>query len=298
VFAEIGQRRSAEQACPHEVGGRSGDDDLATMPRVTDAARAMDLLAHVVIATGERFAGVEPDPNADAPAVEPRVLLDRPLTLDRGGHRVGRLREHHEEGVTLRVNLTARVLRERQPEDSPVLLEELSPTGVAENFRQPGRALDVGEEEGECLRSVLTGGTYSSKTGRSRLAPSPEISEHVIGPATGKRRSASPGASRPLLPRCARRASEPLIAAHLAHRPTAAIADAFRITQPLQASNLLQSGRWIFSADNSIHKKIARNPRRIKISRRSAWNFREELPSPSGSGRRAETMDGRRKELR
>ena len=57
--------------------------------------------------------------------------------------------EGDEEGVALRVDLDAAVSRERLAERAPVLGEHVG-VPLAELVQEPRRALDVGEEKGDC----------------------------------------------------------------------------------------------------------------------------------------------------
>ena len=70
----------------------------------------------------------------------------------------GGARKRDEEGIPLRVDLDARVLRERIPQDPPVLGEEV---GIcrAVLLEEPRRALDVGEEEGDGATRELAHGS-------------------------------------------------------------------------------------------------------------------------------------------
>ena len=61
----------------------------------------------------------------------------------------GARREGDEEGVALRVDLDAAVAREGLAQDAAVLGERLCVGLAPELVQQPGRALDVGEEEGD-----------------------------------------------------------------------------------------------------------------------------------------------------
>ena len=77
----------------------------------------------------------------------------------RGGRNgFGGARKRDEEGVPLRVDLDARVLREGIPQNPPVLGEEV---GVCRPvlLEEPRRALDVGEEEGDGATRELAHGS-------------------------------------------------------------------------------------------------------------------------------------------
>ena len=74
--------------------------------------------------------------------------------------------EHGEEGVALGAHLTAVALGNRRPEDGVVAGLDV-PVPLPEPLQQPGRALHVGEQEGDG-----TGGKVShvrSRPGRGGL---------------------------------------------------------------------------------------------------------------------------------
>ena len=70
------------------------------------------------------------------------------LGVDGRGDGVARAREREEEGVALRVDLDAAVLREALAHQPPVVGEDVG-VAVAELLQQARRALDVGEDEGD-----------------------------------------------------------------------------------------------------------------------------------------------------
>src|SRR5262249_51144712 len=70
------------------------------------------------------------------------------LHLDCSGHRVPGAREREEERVALRVDLGSIRGGERVADESTVVAQHLA-VAVTELLEQLGRALDVGEEEGD-----------------------------------------------------------------------------------------------------------------------------------------------------
>ena len=69
------------------------------------------------------------DPHADLHlrSVRPTVSAEGELPLDRRKNRVARTGERNEEGVALRVNLVAAVLRKRRPEQALVVRQHIGP---------------------------------------------------------------------------------------------------------------------------------------------------------------------------
>ena len=77
------------------------------------------------------------------------VPAEQALRVAGGGHRVVRRREDGEELVTAGVDLVARGARDRLAQQLPDVGEDGLPLG-AEVVGEARRALDVGEEEGDC----------------------------------------------------------------------------------------------------------------------------------------------------
>ena len=84
--------------------------------------------------------------------------------------RVSRSAKRDEERVPLRVDLLSAMCLERGAQDSAVVGEHL-PVLVSQLLDQPGRALDVREEERDCaareLRHLVQGGDYAVSPGLS-----------------------------------------------------------------------------------------------------------------------------------
>jgi hypothetical protein len=68
---------------------------------------------------------------------------------ERGGHRVFRSPERDEEGISLRVDLLTAGLLERGAQELLVLAQRVR-VAFAERLEQPGGALDIREQEGDC----------------------------------------------------------------------------------------------------------------------------------------------------
>ena len=129
----------------HERSRLRGDD-LAAVAGVRDPEGAMDLDADVAVLAECGGAGVEADP--DAHRRRPGVTRDPPLRFDRGLRGGLCLGEDGEELVAARVDLVAVGSRYRFAEQPPEVCEDGLPA-LPELAREPRRALDVGEEEGD-----------------------------------------------------------------------------------------------------------------------------------------------------
>ncbi|HKV86765.1 MAG TPA: hypothetical protein VJT78_02075 [Candidatus Dormibacteraeota bacterium] len=89
-----------------------------------------------------------------------RSAGERPLTILRGGHRVGRARERNKEGIPLGVNLDAVMARERLTQSTAVLSQRVG-ISFTQFVEQPRRSLDVREQEGHSPARELRHGLFS-----------------------------------------------------------------------------------------------------------------------------------------
>jgi hypothetical protein len=96
----------------------------------------------VALRSPQRLTRVDPHAN---PNQSSRKLS---LSIRGRGDRVARASERDEERVTLRVDLDAPVLDESLPKNDSVSVESIGVIS-AELVKELGRALDVGEEEGD-----------------------------------------------------------------------------------------------------------------------------------------------------
>jgi hypothetical protein len=103
---------------------------------------------------------MDPDPQAEwslaRPCVRGVVLLNR----DRSPDGVGRLPEGQEEFVTATVDLVSVAFAERLAHET-AMVGDHADVGFTEVSNQPGRALDVGEDEGHGARGQLGHGPES-----------------------------------------------------------------------------------------------------------------------------------------
>jgi hypothetical protein len=144
VQAEVDQL----EARIEQVARRLREQDLTAMACAGDSCAAVDVHPHVVLFGEHGLAGVK------AHAHPNRAGAERILAGLRGGNGVRGTREGDEEGVPLRVDLDAAVPLERFAECAPMLGEHVGVV-LAELVQEPGRTLDVGEEEGDRSRRKL-----------------------------------------------------------------------------------------------------------------------------------------------
>src|SRR6476646_6287401 len=90
--------------------------------------------------------GMDADPDPDLHFIGPVLLSERTLSSDRRCHRFLRPAEGHDEGIALRADLTPAMLPEGRAEQ-PVVLQEQILVTIAQPDHQPGRALDVAEQQ-------------------------------------------------------------------------------------------------------------------------------------------------------
>ena len=108
----------------------------------------MDVDADVPLLADDGLARVEAHAHPQGRPARPFVLGQRSLCGDRGGNRVPGTLEAVEERVALGVDLLASPRTERVADQAAVLGERIG-VSVAELLEQLGRALDVGEDEGD-----------------------------------------------------------------------------------------------------------------------------------------------------
>jgi hypothetical protein len=141
VRAEVAQRIAVEQGC-----GRRGHQDLAAVCECGDPHATMDVDPDVALAGERGRPGMEPDAHADRPLRQRREARACRVSRAGGG------RERDEEGVALRVDLDAIRGAERLAQQQSVLGQRVRVSVGPERLEQAGRALDVGEQEGDRAR--------------------------------------------------------------------------------------------------------------------------------------------------
>src|SRR5262249_13784407 len=115
--------------------------------RRRDARRADDIEAEIALLSDLRLARMEPHPHLHLFAFRPLVVVQRTLRVDRGRHGVARPREREEERGALGVDLGAAARAEGLAHEVPVVARDAPVALVPELLQEPGRALDVGEDE-------------------------------------------------------------------------------------------------------------------------------------------------------
>ena len=131
-----------------QVVRRLRHEDLPTVPGRRDARGAMDGNARVRAVGRRGLTRVDSDANSDIGAVRPRMLRQRPLSVDGSEHGVARVCECDEERITLGVDLVTVVRCERFAKD-PLVLGQHRLIAVAQPLDELGRPLDIGEEKGD-----------------------------------------------------------------------------------------------------------------------------------------------------
>ena len=92
-----------------ELPSRLRDQNLPAVAGGRDSRRTMDVYPDVALVRDQRFAGVQAHTHLD------RTARQRLAPVGGRSERVRRLRERHEEGVTLRVHLDPPVTGEYLP---------------------------------------------------------------------------------------------------------------------------------------------------------------------------------------
>ena len=126
-----------------------GYQHLPAVSRRADPRPSMDPDPHVALRGGGRLCRVDPHPDPELAAVRPCVVRQGALAVARCDDRVARAGEADEEGVTLRVDLVPLERGEGLAQEPSVIVEHGGVRLGAEVSKQPRRALDIGEQEGD-----------------------------------------------------------------------------------------------------------------------------------------------------
>jgi hypothetical protein len=116
--------------------------------RRCDPGTENDVEAEIALLAKRRLTRMQAHPHLDLDVVGPGLRGEPPLRRERAGHGVTRARERKQEPVSVGVDLASARLGSRLPHDAPVPCDERAVV-VAEPLQQAGRALDVGEQEGD-----------------------------------------------------------------------------------------------------------------------------------------------------
>jgi hypothetical protein len=148
ALAEREHRDARRERRPHQRTGRLRQEHVTAAAGAAETRGAHDVEPEVALLADRRLARVQPDPHVHRDPAWPVVRDVRPLHLGRRRDRVARAHEREEERVALRVDLDAVVRGERAAHEPPVIRQHLG-VAVAQLLEQRGRALDVGEGEGD-----------------------------------------------------------------------------------------------------------------------------------------------------
>ena len=147
VEPQVTQNHPIGQGLFDETGGGRRDHHLAAVAHRGDAGRPIDVDPEVVVTPERAFAGVHADPDSDLRSVGPRIRREPFLGLRRRERRAGRRAEDGEERVAFGADLDPAPLVDRRAHDGTVLVLQPPVGFVTERVQQPGRTLDIGEEE-------------------------------------------------------------------------------------------------------------------------------------------------------
>ena len=145
---EGGQAGAGGKVSTDRGHGGLGQEDLPSVRRAADAGHLVHTEVDVSTVHRGGLTGVQADPNLEVPTGRPSMAGQGLLSLQAPGNGVCRVVEHHEEGVTLGVDLDAPVPAEGVAEQALMGGQQLG-IGVAELTEQAGGSLDVGHGEGD-----------------------------------------------------------------------------------------------------------------------------------------------------
>ena len=176
VLAERTNRRSRSARRQKRRGLRH--EHLAAVRGSAHARRPVHLHTHVAGADHIGDTGVQAHSHPDCAELRPWLAREPALGLCRGGGSVRHAREGDEEGIACRIDLDS--IRKGDAQDLAMPIQKPG-EGVRERTCQPGRALDVREQEGHGAGRQLAG--LVSALRPARRGPRHEGSlSHVAAP--------------------------------------------------------------------------------------------------------------------
>ena len=192
VLAEVAHGGPLGDGVLDQAAGGAGDDHLAAVGRPGDPGRPVDVDADVVVPAQHPLAGVQAHPHPHREPLRPGVGGQAPLGRHRGPDRRHRAREGGEERVALGADLDPVPVPDGPAQDGRVLVPDRR-VASAQLLEQPGRALDVGEQEGDGPgRQRRHLGPAGGGAGRSAAGPGAAASRGADGcRATCRRRRSS-----------------------------------------------------------------------------------------------------------
>ena len=146
--AEVPQAQTADEGVFDQRGGRLGQQHLPAVAGLLDARAADDVQPRVPFRRPDRFPRVDADAHPHGAALRPGLGRESALDRHRCGNRLRGAREHHEERVTLGINLVALARGNRGPQQGSVDGQHLG-ISVSEVHRQGGALLHVGVQHRE-----------------------------------------------------------------------------------------------------------------------------------------------------
>ena len=147
VQPEIPKRHAVGHVARDEDAGGFRYDDLTAVACRRDPSGPVDVDPDVVVAARNALAGVQSHADADRVAVGPRVRGERSLRRHGGAQSARRRREGDEERVALGADLDTPLLGDRGSQDLGVSVQQAHELVAPEVLEQPGRPLDIGEQE-------------------------------------------------------------------------------------------------------------------------------------------------------
>ena len=141
--------RTGRICVAQQIRGGVRDEHLAAVCRGADSRSSVDADPDVPLGCGNRLGGVDPHPDPDLPAIRPGVRAKPALGVDRRAHRIIGTVEGDEEGIALGVDLDPAGCGDALANQPSMLLQHLPIAFRPDLTEQPGRAFDVGEEEGD-----------------------------------------------------------------------------------------------------------------------------------------------------
>jgi hypothetical protein len=148
VLAEVAHGGPLGNGVLDQAAGGAGDDHLAAVGRPGDPGRPVHVDADVVVPAQHPLAGVQAHPHPHREPLRPPVGGQAPLGRHRGPDRRPRAGEDGEERVALGADLDPLPVPDGPAQEGRVLVPDRR-VASAQLLEQPGRALDVGEQEGD-----------------------------------------------------------------------------------------------------------------------------------------------------
>ena len=149
MLPEVSKLNPGRQHGCSQLARRARHEHLPAMPGGCDAGGLVEREPDVVVADARRLPGVNPHPHANLATTGPRLRGERALRIGSGGDGIRRALEGEEHRVTLRAERSAGVGHGSGLDQIP-LSGQHATVGVTELAEEAGRALDIGEQKGDC----------------------------------------------------------------------------------------------------------------------------------------------------